>query len=216
MSFLIPLIPSLVSAGAGLFGAHKQRKAERRAERRGPNISRISQFDPGQQQVADLINSIITGQGQQPTGGLLGELFGDEGFKAYSDPAIKAYKEQIVPYLAEQFTGGFGPGVSGAQSSSAFQNALSRSGEELAMGLGQLRSQQRQSSLSGLLNQYLTPRQNIIASERGGSAWGQGLGAFGAGGASTLTKLLTDLLQQKFGSKPANAMDNQSAFGEDF
>lgn len=202
MSFLIPLLPSLISAGAGLFGAHKQRKAERRAERKGPNITRVPQFNQGQQQVADLINSILTGQGQQPTGGLLGEMFGDEGFKAYSDPAIKAYQEQIVPYLAEQFSGAFGTGASGAQSSSAFQNALSRSGQELAMGLGQLRSQQRQSALSGLLNQYLSPNENVVATARGGSALGQGLGAFGAGGASSLTKMLTDLLQQKFGSQP--------------
>lgn len=199
MSFLLPFLPSIISAGAGIYGAYKENKAQKRAEKRGPNVSRISQLDPQQQQMSQLINSILTGQGEQPKGGLFGELFGgDEGFKAYSDPAIKAYHEQIVPEIAERFSGA----GAGSQSSSAFQNVLARSGQDLATGLGQMRSQQRQSALSGLVNQYLTPRENVVATARGGSPLGQGLASFGGDGLSSLTKMLTDMLQQKFGSTP--------------
>lgn len=199
----VTAIPALIQAGAGLYGQYRQGKAERRAAERGPNIERISQFTPQQQQVSDLINSILTGQGQQPQGGLLGEMFGEEGFNAYADPAIRSFNERIAPGIAERFSG------VGAQSSSGFQNALAQAGSQLSQSLGELRSRQRQESLSGLLNQYLQPSEHIVRTPRGGSALGQGLSTFGAGGGSNLMEILQNLLQEKFGSKPTIGFGNQ-------
>lgn len=198
MSFLIPLLPSLISAGAGIFGSLRENKLQKRAEKRGTNVQRIPQFSPDQQQVADLINSILTGQGQQPTGGLLGETFGEEGFKAFSEPAIRAFEERIAPGIAERFSGT----GAGAQKSSAFQQALAGAGSDLARNLGELRSQQRQTALSGLLNQYLQPRENVLYQPRQPSGLSKGLGALGGAGASNIVEMLTSILQDKYGSRP--------------
>lgn len=197
MSFLLPLLPSLISAGAGLYGSYRENKLQKRNEKRGSNVERISKFTPQQQQVSDLINSLLTGQGQQPQGGLLGELYGDEGFEDYANPAIRAFHESIAPGIAERFAG-MG---AGAQSSSGFQNALAQQGSQLAQALGEFRGRQRQESLSGLLSQYLQPSEHLTSQPRGGSPLNQGLGLAGQGGLSNLTKMLTDLLQNKFGSQ---------------
>ncbi len=57
-----------------------------------------------------------------------------EIMKSFEQPAIRQYNEQIVPGLAERFTG------LGAQNSSSFQNALAQSGKDLALDLQGLRS----------------------------------------------------------------------------
>lgn len=57
-----------------------------------------------------------------------------EIMKSFEQPALRQYNEQIVPALAERFTG------IGAQNSSSFQNALAQSGKDLALDLQGLRS----------------------------------------------------------------------------
>ena len=207
MSFLLPLLPSLISAGAGLYGNYKQQKAERRAERRGPREERTSLLNPQQQHYYDLINSIITGEGEGPKGGLLGELFGDQGFDAYADPAIRKFNEEIAPNIAERYSAGLGiPGAAGAQRSSAFQNALSHAGSQLAQSLGEFRQRQRMEALSGLTNQFLKPTEDITLRERHGqSPIGRGLGQFGGAGASGVLEQLTGWLQDKYGSGKTTA-----------
>lgn len=202
MSWIAPLLGA-VQAGVGLYGQYKQHKYEKRAAERGPRESRVSQFTPEQQHYFDLINSIITGEGEKPKGGLLGEVYGDEGFNAYADPAIRKFNEEIVPGLAERFSGAFGTGAAGAQSSSAFQNALAGAGQDLARGLGEFRQQQRMQSLGGLTNQFLQPREHIDIQPRNReSTLGQGLIDFGKGGASTFFNQLMNWLQEKYGSNP--------------
>lgn len=204
MSFLLPLIPSIVSAGAGLFGSYRENKLARRAERRagrdgqfgvGPGEEkRFERFTPEQQNISRMLQNLLTGQGEQP-GGLLGEQFGQEGFDAYAEPALRNYKEKVAPYLAETFSG-LG---AGAQRSSAFQNILAQSGENLSRNLGEFRAQQRMGSTQDLLRQVLEPQFHTRYEPRGPSGTSQALAGLGAQGFEGITQMLTKLLQDYAG-----------------
>ncbi len=197
MSFLLPLLPSLISTGAGLLGSYQENKRAKRAERRAGQMGqfnalpgeekRFQQFTPEQQNITQLLQNILTGQGQQP-GGLLGETYGDQGFDAYADPVIRKYNEEIVPKIAERFSG-LG---SGAQSSSAFQNLLAQSGSNLARDLGEMRSRRRQESTQNLLSQTLQPQFHTRYEQKMPTGAFQGLAGSGF---ENITKILTDLLQ---------------------
>ncbi len=204
MSFLLPFLPLIASglqAGAGLYGGYKANKMQKRQEKRGSNIERIPAHNPEQQRIFDMINSVLTGQGEQPQGGLFGEVYGDEGFKkAYADPALRMFNEEIAPGIAERFSGGLGiPGAASAQGSSGFQNALSQAGSQLAQSLGEFRQRQRMESLSGLTKQFLEPREHIQATPRS-SPIAEGLANFGSGGFENMFKALMDLYGSKSGS----------------
>lgn len=198
----VPAAIGALQAGIGLYGSYKQRKQEKRAEKRGPIVERTNLLNPQQQNYYDMINSIITGQGQQPQGGLLGEVFGEEGFnKAYAEPVMRMYNEEIIPKLAERFSGAFGSGAASAQNSSAFQQALANQGSQLAQSLGEFRQRQRLGSLSGLTNQLMQRTENInIKQPHAGSGLGQGLVDLGASGGSKFFEELTNWLQTKYGA----------------
>lgn len=68
--------------------------------------------------------------------------------KAFSDPAMRQYFEDISPQISEQFAG-MG---SGGLSSSGFRNAQVQGGVDLAERLGQIRANLRQSGAQGLQN----------------------------------------------------------------
>lgn len=198
MSFLIPLIPHLVSAGAGLFGSYQENKRAKRAQRRAGRLGeysalpgeekRFQRFTPEQQNITQLLQNILTGQGEQP-GGLLGETYGDQGFDAYADPEIRRFNEETIPALAERFSS-FG---AGAQGSSAFQQRLAQEGSNLSRDLAEMRSRRRQESTESLLNQTLQPQFHTRYEQRVPGGASQALVGSGFEG---ITKILTELLQQ--------------------
>lgn len=107
----------------------------------------------GQQQRA--LSGLLSGVQQQLPQGLdfLSQLLSGGGVseETYDRPALRQFSEQIVPGIAERFTGEFGPG---SQQSSAFGQQLGQAGAGLAEALAAQRSQrgvqQQQLGLQGL------------------------------------------------------------------
>lgn len=155
-------------------------------------IQAMPTMAPEQQQ---LISQLIRGLGGQQgplAGGLqnLQQLLAGGG-EAYERPAMRQFEEQIVPGIAERFTG-MG---AGAQRSSAFGQQLGQAGaglaENLAMQRGGLQQQGMQ-QLMQLLGLGMQPTHQYmqIPGQQGGlgqlfggigSSFGSGLGMFGLG-----------------------------------
>ncbi|MGD8326448.1 MAG: hypothetical protein PVF65_05995 [Sphingomonadales bacterium] len=146
-------------------------------------------FSPQQESV---LNQLLGGAQQQLPSGLdfLQNILGQspEAMQAYEAPALRQFQEQILPMIAERFTGGYG---SGSQRSSAFGQQLGQQGAALAEKLQAQRAGlgfDALSQLQNLLGYGLTPRtERVISPGRPGlaqgisGALGQGLG-FGLGG----------------------------------
>lgn len=135
-SILLPLI----LGGTGIVSKLLEKPAEEK---------RFQQFTPEQQRLQSQLLSLLGGAGGEE--GLLGELLGEKGLEKFAAPARKEFFEQVVPGIAERFTG------LGAQRSSGFQQALARSGEDLATRLSGLRGQQQLGALSSLLGTAFKP-----------------------------------------------------------
>ncbi len=181
VGLLASLLPALIGGGLGFLGSRKKNKGGGAFTRAGEE-RRFERFTPQQQQLTDMLRNILTGQGQQPQGGLLGNLFGEEGFQSYAQPAIRAFQEQIVPGIAERFSGGAGiPGAASAQRSSGFQQQLARSGEDLATRLGEARGQQQQQLLGSLLGQVMQPQFHTQYTPGGPTGLATGLGQVASG-----------------------------------
>lgn len=115
-------------------------------------------------QQMSLFNQLLGGLGgaNQAGMGFLQDILGGDTSK-FEAPLMREYSEKIVPGLAERFSGA----GAGAQSSSAFQQALSGSAADLTERLGALRGglqMQGLGQLSNLLNQGLGQRsfENIF------------------------------------------------------
>lgn len=129
---------------------------------------------------------------------LMGQL-GGEGADRFAAPFMRQFQEQTIPKLAERFAG-LG---AGAQSSSAFQQALGTSAADLSERLASLSGQREQGALSGLQGLLGTPTQGLVKKS---PAWwmqllqpllggiGQGLGGLATGGAGSLAGILGGLL----------------------
>jgi hypothetical protein len=104
-----------------------------------------------------LYNQLIQA-GQQPgAGGAFGTsadyfrgLLSDNSadYNAFAAPALRQYREEIVPGIAEQFAGMGAGGLS----SSGFRNAQIQGATDLSERLGAMRAQLRQSGAQGLQN----------------------------------------------------------------
>lgn len=94
-----------------------------------------------------------------------------ESMRSFEAPAMRQFNEQIVPGLAERFSG-LG---AGAQSSSAFQQALGQAGAGLSENLQALRSGLQ----FGALPQALGYSQQPISNLQGLGSLGLGSQAFG-------------------------------------
>lgn len=92
---------------------------------------------------------------------LMGQAKG-QGLDKLSAPYMRVFEEQIVPKLAERFSG-LG---AGAQSSSAFSQALGSSGADLAERLASVSYQQQQGALSGLQNLLGMQTQGLVQKSR--------------------------------------------------
>ncbi len=114
----------------------------------GKHLGDVGLLDPSQQ---NYLSQILGGQSGEQAHGALGNLLQnyDEDFfqKSVIDPSMKSYREQILPEVQQGFAG------AGAGSSSAFNQTLARSAQELA------------SSLAG---KRLDLQQNVAQRQAGG------------------------------------------------
>lgn len=157
-----------------------------------------STYNKGQLGMLDDLISQVKGMGNQniqqnpnyQTGqNWLQSMFSDpEFFKSFEAPLQRQFQEQTVPELANRFAG---MGSGGALGSTAFRNQLAREGSNLSTNIAALRggmqqqaipqllgyAQQPFSNYMSMLNQALTPTQNVF---QGPSAGPFG-GAFSAG-----------------------------------
>jgi len=121
-------------------------------------------------QQMDVLSKLLSGGGlessplfQQGSSYLSNLLSGSpEAFESFEKPFKRQYQQEIVPELAERFTGSFGPG---GQRSSAFQNALAASGSDLTERLATLRSGLQMQAVPqafGAAQQPLSNLQNLL------------------------------------------------------
>lgn len=153
-----------------------------------PETQQIPTMDPQQQQ---LLSQLLGGLGGPLKSGLggLGSLLGGDT-EAFEAPAMRQFQEQIVPGIAERFSGIGG----GAQQSSAFQQALGQAGAGLSERLAMQRAglqQQGLGQLSQLLGLGLGQKPFGIGMQPGTSGFLGGLApGIGAGIGGGLSRLL--------------------------
>jgi hypothetical protein len=116
-----------------------------------PSMQQLPTMDPQQMQ---LLSQLLGGLGQPLGQGLqnLSQMLSGEpgALEAFQAPAMRQFQEEIVPGLAERFSG-MG---AGAQRSSAFQQALGSAGASLAERLSAQRAGLQQGAM-GQLSQLL-------------------------------------------------------------
>lgn len=163
MSFLLPFLPMLLAGAAGAGSKLTEKK---------PSMEKFDVLDPQQKAFQQQILQLFSGQGGGQMSGPLAELqkmiSGDpESMKAFEDPIKRQFNEQIVPGLAERFSGA----GAGAQRSSAFQQALGGAGADLSERLASLKGQMKIQGLQGLipfLQQAFQPSFGLMQKQGGG------------------------------------------------
>jgi len=181
MSILAALLPALISGAFGAASALTSKK---------PGLKKVPTMSKPQQGFQNQLLQMLQGQmGQggsfnQAQGYLQNLLSGSpQSTQAFEAPAMRQFNEQTIPGIAERFSG-LG---AGAQSSSAFQQALGQAGAGLSENLQALRSGLQggaASQLLGLPGQFLgTAMQSPFAymQKQGGGALSNTLGSFGQG-----------------------------------
>jgi len=134
---------------------------------KGERVKSIPKYTPQQENVLEQ----LLGQSQQGIPDALNFLFNilgqdEEALKAFEAPALRQFEEQILPTIAERFTGSLGEG---SQRSSAFGQQLGKAGAGLAENLAAQRanlSSNALSQLQGLLGMGLSPRSDKIFMQR--------------------------------------------------
>lgn len=126
--------------------------------------NKLSTLDKGQKNLLQQLLGSLQGQSsniqqsplfQQGSSYLQNLLSGSpEATAAFEAPYMRQFNEQIVPGLAERFSG------LGAQSSSAFNQALSSAGAGLSENLASLRGQLQMGALPQALNYAQQPVSN--------------------------------------------------------
>lgn len=152
MAFAVPAI----TAGVGLLGSFL---GSRGKQNRG-KFKQVPTLNPQQQSVLSQLLGGVSNTLPQGFAHLQNILSDDpQEMQNFEAPYMRQFKEQIIPQLSEQFAG------LGAQSSSAFQNALGQAGADLSERLAYLRSGLKQGALSqlGSLTQsgFTSPHENI-------------------------------------------------------
>lgn len=122
-------------------------------------FSEYSTFNPQQESIFNRLAGMDLGQNQTFQGGntfLQKLLSGDqETMDQFQAPYLRQFHEQTIPGLAERFAG-YG---AGAQSSSAFQQALAQAGAGLSENLASLRGQMQLGALPQALQYSQAPFQ---------------------------------------------------------
>lgn len=148
---------------------------------------RFSNLNPQQRQIFDQLAQILGGGGnfQQAQDYQSQLLSGDpEATKAFEAPYMRQFNEKVIPGIAERFSGA----GAGAQSSSAFQQALGGAGADLQERLAQLREGLRYQAS----NQPFEQLMRVLGLETEGLVkkelpwWQQALVAFGGGAGQAL------------------------------
>jgi len=152
---------------------------------------------PEQQGLLGQLMGGLGGPLQSGLGNLQSMLSGDAS--AYEAPAMRQFQQEILPMIAERFSG-MG---AGAQSSSAFQQALGGAGAGLAENLAMQRAQLQNQGLGqlGSLLGYGLGAQPFQWQQMGGQ---QGIGeamapGFGIGLGEKLPGQLSSTFQTGFG-----------------
>jgi len=159
-------------------------------------MQQVPTMDPQQQALLSQLLGGIGGATGAGLSNLQALLSGDQGaFEAFEAPIKTQFSEEIIPQLAERFSG------AGAQRSSVFQQQLGSAGANLSQQLAALRGQLQQSAMSqltGLLGTGLGARtqenilrpgtQGLLGGLAGGIGSGIGSG-FGMAGGIGLSKL---------------------------
>lgn len=164
-----------LAGGLGGYGLSKSKNLLNTPEK----LTNINRFSPEQQQFLNQLLAILSGK-EQPSG-LLGQMLNTDAFEK---PAMRQFQEEIIPGLAERFSG------AGAQKSSAFQQALGASAADLEERLAALRQSQMSNVFQSLLGSALTPQFNQYYQPSGPSALSQGLGSLLSGAGQGLGQSL--------------------------
>ena len=164
MDFLNPYLPAIKTGlpiagaiGGGLVSSLWGGRAK------SEKIKQLSTLAPQQQQVQNQLSQFLQGAGPQAQNYLQDLLGGgEESFKRFAAPYQQQFEQYTLPSIAERYAG-YG---AGAQSSSAFQQALGQSGSDLQMQLASLREGLRGQAFGQyqqLLGQGLHPTlENIL------------------------------------------------------
>lgn len=133
----------------------------------GEKRQQIPRFSSSQQNVLEqLLGGAQQGiaPGIQQLLNILGQ--DQQSLQAFEAPALRQFNEEILPSIAERFTGMMGEG---SQRSSAFGQQLGQAGAGLAENLAGQRSQlgsQALSQLQQLLGLGLTPQQDTLVTPK--------------------------------------------------
>ncbi len=126
----------------------------------------LSTLNPEQQQGFSQLMQMLMGQASSgqglnnQVGGYLQDLFSNspESFDKFAAPYKKQFEEQTIPGIAERFSG-LG---SGAQNSSAFQQALGQAGAGLSENLAALRGGMQQQGVGQAMQFGQQPTSNLL------------------------------------------------------
>jgi hypothetical protein len=196
MAFLIPLAAAAIGSGISAYSQNRRMKKDAKT---GRDTRQLPLFSPQQQQY----QSQVLGQLKGPTqGGLsyLQNLYSDQpgAFEQFEAPYKRQFEEQTVPKLAERFSGT----GAGAQSSSAFQQALAQQGASLSENLAALRGGLRQSALGHLQNfgqlGLKSPFENVYLGSQPGFGENFGSQLAAAGGRNIDTEAIADMISKWF------------------
>ena len=156
-------------------------------------VKQASTLNPMQQQLQQQMGSGLQGgPSNMPGMGYLQQLMSNdpEAFAAYEAPAMRQFQQEIVPGIAERFSG---MGM-GAQGSSAFQQQLASAGGRLSQDLAAQRANLRGGAMQNLTsmygmamqpsmqNFYQQPTQGMVPGMMQGLAQGAGYGMMGGMG----------------------------------
>lgn len=160
----------------------------------------FQRYSPEQEQV---LNMLLGGAQQQIPSGLefLSSILSQspEAMQAFEAPALRQFQEQILPMIAEKFTGKFGEGSS---RSSAFGQQLGQAGASLAERLQAQRAGlgfDALSQLQGLLGTGLSPRKETALRPATSGALQGLLGGLGGGLGYGAGRAISNPLSALFG-----------------
>lgn len=160
-----------------------------------PRNYRVSTLTPEQQSLQQqLQRGLQGGQSNIPGMGYLQQLMSDDpaAFAAYEAPLMRQFNQEIVPGIAERFTG---MGM-GSRNSGAFQQQVAGAAGRLSENLGAQRANLRQGAMQQLMGMYgqaMQPSFQNIGQPNYGIIPGL-LGGMGAGAGYGLSNAFSRLM----------------------
>lgn len=146
----LPALASILSSAYGAYQSSQGRSSQQGAQSQD-EFQKLPTMTGGQE---GLLQQLLSGLGG--SGGAMGLGMGNlsqllsgspDAFKAFEAPAMRQFQQQIIPSIAERFSG-LG---SGSQGSSAFGQQMGAAGAGLSEQLAALRGNLQQNALQQLL-----------------------------------------------------------------